>query len=85
MVVEADLIKADMPMTNIELRRCWSIFDFAAQFHQVKHIFDIGHGSFNLPVNKTKKVKRHKELHHKGINQYKVTDGHAALSDSLGG
>ena len=62
---------------------CGVIAIHHARFHvqHRKHVFNIGHGPFHFPVHETEKIQRHEHLHHEGIDQHEVTQGHHLVGD----
>lgn len=61
------------------------VFYFLAFVKQGEHAFDVGEGLTNFPVYDAEEVEGHVELHEEGVDEYQVSQGHAAFVYAQGG
>ena len=56
------------------------VLDLFVLLKEAEHLFHIHQGLLNFSVNKSKKIKRLKQLHHVQIHSRERADRHAAVT-----
>ena len=85
LVAKADMLEAYRARSGPQFAGIGGILNLAILLQQMKHALDVGQRLPNLAVEHPKMVKGHVKLNQEGIDQYDVTDRHAAVRDSYGG